>query len=278
MLQCVAVCCNVLQCVAVCCSVLAHLQSPTCLGLWYVAVCCSVMQCVAVCCSVLQCIAVTCSVMQCATVCCSVLQYGAVRCSVLQCVALCRHICVLQCGAKFDLQWILKLKFVGLFCLVSVKRDVRTWAYPQSSPSVSCSVVQRVAVCYSVLQCVTACCSVLQRVAVCYSVLQCVTACCSVLQRIGTSAIINIFHSWRRSDLTYLVLEIYGFPDRSSIGKNVAVWCSVLQCEKRPKDHDNCGYAYTMQHTVVQCNALQHIPTHCNTLQHTALSFCLSSW
>ena len=41
MLQCVAVCCNVLQCVAVCCSVL---------------------QCVAVCCNVLQCVAVRCFV------------------------------------------------------------------------------------------------------------------------------------------------------------------------------------------------------------------------
>ena len=42
MLQCVAVCCNVLQCVAVCCNVLQC-----------VAVCCSVLQCVAVC----QCVA-----------------------------------------------------------------------------------------------------------------------------------------------------------------------------------------------------------------------------
>ena len=39
MLQCVAVCCNVLQPVAVCCSLLQSF-----------AVCCSVLQCVAVCC------------------------------------------------------------------------------------------------------------------------------------------------------------------------------------------------------------------------------------
>ena len=67
-----------------------------------------------------------------------------------------------------------------------------------------CSLLQRVAVCDSVLQCVAVnymdrgmvngvlphlgeqlqvvCCSVLQCVAVCCSVLQCVAVCCSVLQ------------------------------------------------------------------------------------------------
>jgi len=53
------------------------------------------------------------------------------------------------------------------------------------------SMVQRVAVCYSVLQCVAVCFSVFQCVApclrlecvgVCWSVLQCFTVCCSVLQ------------------------------------------------------------------------------------------------
>ena len=57
-LQCVAVCGNVLQCVALhydheheASAVLAAFM------LQYVAVCCSVWQCVAVCCSVLQCVA-----------------------------------------------------------------------------------------------------------------------------------------------------------------------------------------------------------------------------
>ena len=66
--------------------------------------------------------------------------------------------------------------------------------------SIYCNVLQRVAACYSVLQCVAVCrsakfdpiiytgtltvcrCSVLQCVAVCCSVLQCVAVCCSVLQ------------------------------------------------------------------------------------------------
>ena len=41
--------------------------------------------------------------------------------------------------------------------------------------------LERVAVCCNVLQCVATCCSVLQRVAVCCNVLQCVAPCCSVL-------------------------------------------------------------------------------------------------
>jgi len=35
------------------------------------------------------------------------------------------------------------------------------------------------------MQCAAACCSVLQRVAVCFSELQCVAAYCSVLQRVA---------------------------------------------------------------------------------------------
>ena len=66
-----------------------------------------------------------------------------------------------------------------------------------------CSVLQCVAVCHIMLQCVTVCCSVLQCVAVCYSVLQCVTVCCSVLQCVAAC---------------YIVLQC------------VTVCCSVSQC------------------------------------------------
>ena len=48
--------------------------------------------------------------------------------------------------------------------------------------TISCSVLQCVAVCRSVLQCVAVCCSVLQCVAVCCSAFQFITVCCSVLQ------------------------------------------------------------------------------------------------
>jgi len=72
-LQCGAVCCNMLQYVAVCCCVLQHVAACCCLlrSLLRVPleedifsytdsqiVCCSMLQCVAVCCSELQCVAV----------------------------------------------------------------------------------------------------------------------------------------------------------------------------------------------------------------------------
>jgi len=61
-------------------------------------------------------------------------------------------------------------------------------------PVVCCGVLQRVAVCCSVLQCVAVCYSVLQCVAVCCSVLQCVAACCSVLRsRIKARATVHMF-------------------------------------------------------------------------------------
>jgi len=63
-----------------------------------------------------------------------------------------------------------------------------------------CSVLQRVAVCYSVLQCdkarllqdyvlVAECCSVLRCVAVCCSVLRCVAVCCSGAVRCKCAAV-----------------------------------------------------------------------------------------
>ena len=67
LLQCVAVCCNVLQCVAVCGK--DKIVESKSLVLQCVAVCCSVLQwqdcwehesCLAACCSVLQCVAVCC--------------------------------------------------------------------------------------------------------------------------------------------------------------------------------------------------------------------------
>ena len=85
-------------------------------------------------CSMLQHVAVCCSVLQRVAVCCSVLQRVAVCCSVLHCVRRIRHNTSWVCMALF---------------------------------SHSCSVLQCVAVCCSVLQCVAVCCSVLQCVAVC---------------------------------------------------------------------------------------------------------------
>ena len=78
LVQCVAVCINVLQCTAVsytgcnrrvaCCSAFSQVSYTH-----VSAVCCSALRCVTVWCSVLQCVAVYCSVLQCIAVCCNAL-------------------------------------------------------------------------------------------------------------------------------------------------------------------------------------------------------------
>ena len=93
-----------------------------------------VLQCVAVCCSVLQCVAVCCSVLQCVVLCCSVLYCAAYTLNPSSCL----------------------LRLNVLQCEVLLKQCV----------AVCCSVLQR---------------SVLQRFAVCYRLLQRISACCRVL-------------------------------------------------------------------------------------------------
>jgi len=123
---------------------------------------CSVLQCGAVCCNVLQCV-----------------QCVAVFCSVLRCVSVFSG--VLQC-------------YQGSFGAILSTLLMHN--------SVCCSVWQRLAASYSVLQCVAVCCrftrgareavlSALSRhhsaccsVSSC-SVLQCVAVCCNVLQRVA---------------------------------------------------------------------------------------------
>jgi hypothetical protein len=148
-MQCVAVCCSVLQCVAVCCSVL-QCVAVRCSVLQCVTVYCSVLQCVAVCCSVLQCVAVCCSVLQCVTLCCSVLQCVAVCCRVLQCVFRMFSECF-QCVA------VGRSLSCALFasCYLAHARS-HTLSHsvlliPQPRCAVCCSVLQRVAVCSTVL-------------------------------------------------------------------------------------------------------------------------------
>ena len=90
LMQCVAVCCNVLQCA--CCSISWGGIHDCMVNAEDKGEVIFVMQCVAVCCSVLQC-------QQCVAVCCSVLQCVAVCCSVLQCVAVCVAACCSVCVA-----------------------------------------------------------------------------------------------------------------------------------------------------------------------------------
>jgi len=74
-LQCVAVCCNVLQCVAAWCSV-AAISS---MGWQRVAECSSVMCCRVLQRGLLQCVAVWCIDLQCGAVCCSEFMCGSMR-------------------------------------------------------------------------------------------------------------------------------------------------------------------------------------------------------
>jgi len=94
---------------------------------------------------------------------------------------------------------------------------------------VCCSVLQRVAVCRSVLQCVASCQgndisrlegldALLQgcTVAACCSVLQYVAACCSVLHRVRV--------------MTLAASKALMLPRRCALLQCVAVWYNMLKC------------------------------------------------
>ena len=135
-------------------------------------------------------------------------------------------------------------------------------------------------------------------VAVCYSVLQRVAACCRVLQCIQhrTQAIVRR----ERSVLTYScvlqrnavccgVLQCTQSQDARDSAQRVeyldificvAAWCSVLQCTHRKllwmmklcepirsTSNHNATHCNTLQHTATHCDTLRHTATHCNTLQ-----------
>jgi len=105
----------------------------------------------------------------------------------------------------------------------------------------------RVAVCFSLLQCVAVCCSILQCVIlvgypshmhlcvlhcviVCCSVLQCVAVCCSVLQRMAVchSCMLSLPHAPVRVVLCCSMLQCIAVC--CSMLQCIAICCSVLQC------------------------------------------------
>jgi len=124
-------------------------------------------------------------------VCWSVLQCVAVCCSMLQCAAV--------CWCTEDSQRMERREIMVFIGKKPKGRSIIISHYGDKTSHHSLCVLQCVAVCCSVLQCVGAqkraivwrenmpsffgvCCSVLQCVAVCCSVLQCVAVCCSVLK------------------------------------------------------------------------------------------------
>ena len=121
-----------------------------------VVVCCSVL-----CCSALQCVAVHCSMMQCV----------AVRCSALQCdVVCCRRALTLYQQRTQALSslvvWgkhalpLLQQCTQASLSLVHVLSLALTRADPDLLGRYGCILMQRVAICFGVLQCVAAWCSV----------------------------------------------------------------------------------------------------------------------
>ena len=98
-----------------------------------------VLQRVAVCCSVLQCVAVCCSVLQCAAVC-----YSELQCA-LQCVAVC---CSVFQNIDIDIQM---HRYIYIYTHTYIPKNTLPMVY---------RIGIRVAVCYSVLQCVAECCSI----------------------------------------------------------------------------------------------------------------------
>jgi len=136
--------------------------------------------------------------------------------------------------------------------------------------------------------CCRECCSVMQYVAVCCSVLQCVqpnthtTTHCSTLQRKVSVMAVNV---WSLG----LIFAVKLQPTATHFNtlQHPATPCNTLQhtashCNELQSTaaHDICQeieeatHCNTLQHTATHCNTLQHTATHtathCNTLQHTA--------
>ena len=122
--------------------------------------------------------------------------------------------------------------------------------------SASCKtcMLQCVAMCCSVLQCVAVCSAgavprVLQCVVVCLNVLQCVTVCCSVFSRRSASC-----HTWMM--------------------QCVAVCCSALQCVAVCGNVLQCGAVREPRWCIYECALYitlvhRHSATHCYIQRHT---------
>ena len=90
-------------------------------------------------------------------------------------------------------------------------------------------------------------------VAVCCSVIQCVTVCCSVLQCVAdTQCLLHVFCL---------------FVTATARLQHTSAHCNKLQ---HTATHCNTLQHPATQDTLKHCNTLQHTATHCNTLQHTA--------
>ena len=103
--------------------------------------------------------------------------------------------------------------------------------------AVCCSVLQYVALCCSISQCVAVCCSMLQCVAVCCSMLQYVTVCCSVLQCVAVSYLVHLVSIDSRIEPSppHFCRETYARSELQKISKNKCQIRPTCTCQNRPK-------------------------------------------
>jgi len=154
------------------------------------------------------------------------------------------------------------------------------------------AVLQRVAVCCSVWQCVwhhvSVCCSVLQCLTECCSVLQCVAVCCSVLQCVPVDEACMVDAETRWISSNTMLACPYSSIATSAIHCNTvqhpATHCNIVQhtCDGAWRDcceiDTRCHVSNTLQHTATCCNTLQHSAAHCNSPQHTATRLQCMTW
>jgi len=170
--------------------------------------------------------------LQCVAVCCSVLQCNTMSGSMLQRVA--------ACFSVLHTWW----------CALALYMYI----YSQSV-TVCCKDMMS--------------CRVLQRVAACCCVLQCVAVCCT--DRMDAVSLNVSFCKQSLELVASLRQEICKTATHYNALKRTAtqLWRTAIHCNARPYTaiHYN-----TLQYSVTRYNALQHATTHCNALQHAANS------
>jgi len=167
------------------------------------------------------------------------------------------------------------------------------------------SVLQCVAVCYSVLQCVAVCCSVLLCVfvgswrmlnlskitsimiwdvkSVCCSVLQCIAVCCSVLQCVVVCFTLwglegrEISQKQRYYDLRRQISVLQCVAVCCSVLQCVAVCCSVLQCVLLCEVLEDVEFLKSQRYYDLrrQISVLQCVAVYCSVLQCVVVCFTL---
>ena len=110
------------------------------------------------------------------------------------------------------------------------------------------------------------CCSVLQRVAVCCSVLQCFSNvfACVIISRYEFVSF-TVFLSWSR-------LHVTNATPCNTL-QHTATHCNIRVREYRSAavmESFTCHESNKLQQAASRCNTLQHTATHYTTLQHTA--------